>query len=154
MTGLLALGVALFWLSGLLDASIDYPTYVAPFIVAGIGMGLVFAPSATAVLATMAPVDHAKASGTNSMLREVGVALGIAVSTAVFTGRGRRAEPGRLRRGRRARRARGRRGPGRLGAGRAAAAGGEGREGGARGAGSRDAAVQQPTRWMHPCRSG
>ena len=51
-------------------------------------MGLVFAPSATAVLATMAPDDHAKASGTNSMLREVGVALGIAVSTAVFTGAG------------------------------------------------------------------
>jgi hypothetical protein len=51
-------------------------------------MGLVFAPSSTAVLATMVPDDHAKASGTNSMLREVGVALGIAVSTAVFTGAG------------------------------------------------------------------
>jgi len=88
VTGLLALGGALFWLTGLLDASVEYPAYVAPFIVAGIGMGLVFAPSATAVLATMAPDDHAKASGTNSMLREVGVALGIAVSTAVFTGAG------------------------------------------------------------------
>ncbi len=72
VTGLLALGGALFWLTGLLDASVEYPAYVAPFIVAGIGMGLVFAPSATAVLATMAPDDHAKASGTNSMLREVG----------------------------------------------------------------------------------
>lgn len=88
VTGLLALGGALFWLTGLLDASVEYSSYVAPFIVAGIGMGLVFAPSATAVLATMAPDDHAKASGTNSMLREVGVALGIAVSTAVFTGAG------------------------------------------------------------------
>ena len=68
--------------------TVAYPAYVAPFIVAGIGMGLVFAPSATAVLAHMAPDDHAKASGTNSMLREVGVALGIAVSTAVFTGAG------------------------------------------------------------------
>jgi len=36
----------------------------------------------------MAPDDQAKASGTNSMLREVGVTLGIAVSTAVFTGAG------------------------------------------------------------------
>ncbi|RZS64862.1 EmrB/QacA subfamily drug resistance transporter [Agromyces ramosus] len=88
VTGLLALGGALFWLTGLLDASVEYSSYVAPFIVAGIGMGLVFAPSATAVLATMAADDHAKASGTNSMLREVGVALGIAVSTAVFTGAG------------------------------------------------------------------
>ncbi|HEY6800197.1 MAG TPA: DHA2 family efflux MFS transporter permease subunit [Agromyces sp.] len=88
VAGLLFLGGALLWLSQLLDASVEYGAYVAPFIVAGVGMGLVFAPSATAVLATMVPDDHAKASGTNSMLREVGVALGIAVSTAVFLGAG------------------------------------------------------------------
>ena len=88
VAGLSLLSGSLFWLTQLLDAGIEYSAYVAPFIVAGIGMGLVFAPSATAVLATMVPDDHAKASGTNSMLREVGVALGIAVSTAVFTGAG------------------------------------------------------------------
>ena len=88
VTGLLALSAALFWLTTLLEPDIEYSAYVAPFILAGIGMGLVFAPSSTAVLATMVPDDHAKASGTNSMLREVGVALGIAVSTAVFTGAG------------------------------------------------------------------
>ncbi len=88
VAGLLLLSGALFWLTPLLEAGIEYPAYVAPFILAGIGMGLVFAPSSTAVLATMVPDDHAKASGTNSMLREVGVALGIAVSTAVFTGAG------------------------------------------------------------------
>ena len=86
--GLAALSGALFWLAQLLDAATEFSTFVAPFILAGVGMGLVFAPSATAVLATMKPNDHAKASGTNSMLREVGVALGIAVSTAVFTGAG------------------------------------------------------------------
>jgi hypothetical protein len=51
-------------------------------------MGLVFAPSSTAVLANMRPADHAKASGANSTLREIGVALGVAVLTAVFTGAG------------------------------------------------------------------
>lgn len=88
VAGLLALSGALFWLTQLLEPGTEYSAFIAPFIIAGIGMGLVFAPSATAVLATMAPDDHAKASGTNSMLREVGVALGIAVSTAVFTGAG------------------------------------------------------------------
>ncbi|KRC62111.1 MFS transporter [Agromyces sp. Root81] len=88
VAGLAALSAALFWLTTLLDAGTEYSSFVAPFILAGVGMGLVFAPSATAVLATMQPDDHAKASGTNSMLREVGVALGIAVSTAVFTGAG------------------------------------------------------------------
>jgi predicted MFS family arabinose efflux permease len=57
-----------------------------PFLLAGIGMGLVFAPSSTAVLVNMQPDDHAKASGTNSTLREIGVALGVAVLTAVFVG--------------------------------------------------------------------
>ncbi len=32
--------------------------------------------------------DHAKASGTNATVREIGVALGIAILTAVFTGAG------------------------------------------------------------------
>jgi hypothetical protein len=36
----------------------------------------------------MRTADHAKASGTNSTLGEVGVALGVAVLTAVFTGAG------------------------------------------------------------------
>lgn len=88
VAGLALLGGALLWLTTLLEPGIEYSSYVLPFIVAGVGMGLVFAPSATAVLATMAPDDHAKASGTNSMVREIGVALGIAVSTAVFTGAG------------------------------------------------------------------
>ncbi|MGI9823694.1 DHA2 family efflux MFS transporter permease subunit [Agromyces sp. Marseille-Q5079] len=88
VAGLALLGGALIWLTTLLEPGVEYAAYVVPFIVAGVGMGLVFAPSATAVLATMAPDDHAKASGTNSMVREIGVALGIAVSTAVFTGAG------------------------------------------------------------------
>jgi hypothetical protein len=51
-------------------------------------MALVFAPMSTAVLAHMPEVDHAKATGTNSTLREVGTALGVAALTAVFLGAG------------------------------------------------------------------
>jgi hypothetical protein len=40
------------------------------------------------VLAGFGEKDHAKASGTNATLREVGVALGVAVLTAVFIGAG------------------------------------------------------------------
>jgi EmrB/QacA subfamily drug resistance transporter len=88
VAGLALEAISLFWLAMTMTATVEYIHLVAPFIVAGIGMGLVFAPSSTAVLATMPPVDHAKASGANSTLREVGVALGIAVLTAVFTGAG------------------------------------------------------------------
>ena len=86
--GLSLLAVAMFWLSLTLSADVEYGELVAAFILAGLGMGLVFAPSSTAVLANMAPHDHAKASGTNSTFREIGVALGVAVLTAVFTGNG------------------------------------------------------------------
>ncbi len=88
VVGLALEAIALFWLAVTMSATIPYIDMVIPFLIAGVGMGLVFAPSSTAVLATMVAQDHAKASGANSTLREIGVALGIAVLTAVFTGNG------------------------------------------------------------------
>jgi EmrB/QacA subfamily drug resistance transporter len=88
VAGLLFQAAGLFWLAMTMTATVPYTTMLPAFISAGIGMGLVFAPSSTAVLANMKPEDSAKASGTNSTVREIGVALGIAVLTAVFTGAG------------------------------------------------------------------
>jgi EmrB/QacA subfamily drug resistance transporter len=88
VAGLVLLAVSMGWIAMTLSATLPYSQMWPPFLLAGIGMGLVFAPSSTAVLANMRPADHAKASGTNSTLREVGVALGVAVLTAVFTGAG------------------------------------------------------------------
>ncbi|RFA17929.1 DHA2 family efflux MFS transporter permease subunit [Subtercola boreus] len=88
VVGLAFQSVGVFWLAGILSADATYASMIGPFLFAGIGMGLVFAPSSTAVLVNMSSADQAKASGTNSTLREVGVALGIAVLTAVFTGAG------------------------------------------------------------------
>lgn len=88
VSGLLMQGVALAWIGVVLSADLDYPVLIAPFILAGVGMGLVFAPSATALLATLGVIDHAKASGVNSTVREIGVALGTAVMTAIFVSAG------------------------------------------------------------------
>ncbi|MFK3671248.1 DHA2 family efflux MFS transporter permease subunit [Leifsonia aquatica] len=88
VVGLVLLTVSMGWIALTLSATVAYSEIWPPFLLAGIGMGLVFAPSSTAVLANMRPADHAKASGTNSTLREIGVALGVAVLTAVFTGAG------------------------------------------------------------------
>lgn len=88
ITGLSLLTAAMFWLAATLAADEPYAVMVPGFVAAGIGMGLVFAPMSTAVLANMHQDDHAKASGVNATLREVGVALGVAVMTAVFTGAG------------------------------------------------------------------
>jgi len=80
--------IGLGWIALALEPTVAYSQLVGPFLLCGIGMGLVFAPIATAVLANMRDEDHAKASGTNATLREIGVALGIAILTAVFTGAG------------------------------------------------------------------
>ncbi len=88
VTGLASMTVGLAWIGLILDAGVTFGQWVVPFALCGIGMGLVFAPLSTAVLASMHGKDHAKASGTNSTVREIGVALGIAVLTAVFTGAG------------------------------------------------------------------
>ncbi|KZF05763.1 MAG: DHA2 family efflux MFS transporter permease subunit [Rhodococcus sp. (in: high G+C Gram-positive bacteria)] len=79
---------ALVWMAAILQPGTSYASMVPALAMAGIGMGLTFAPSATAVLTDMAEDDHATASSTNSTIREIGVALGIAVLTAVFLGAG------------------------------------------------------------------
>jgi EmrB/QacA subfamily drug resistance transporter len=86
--GLVLQATGLYWFSLVMTADVEYVAMLPAFIFAGIGMGLVFAPLSTAVLATMAPDDHAKASGANASIREIGVALGIAVLTAIFVGAG------------------------------------------------------------------
>ena len=88
VAGLTSLAAGIFWIGSTMSADVAYLTLLPGFVLAGVGMGLVFAPISTAVLANMVPDDHAKASGANSTLREIGVALGIAVLTAVFTGAG------------------------------------------------------------------
>ncbi|WP_228373605.1 DHA2 family efflux MFS transporter permease subunit [Demequina soli] len=86
--GVAAQALGLAWIGLQLDPAVDYWMLVPGFVACGVGMGLVFAPLATAVLAHMRDEDHAKASGTNATVREIGVALGIAVLTAIFTGAG------------------------------------------------------------------
>ena len=88
VVGLLLQATGLFWITSTMAADVEYGAMLPAFIFAGIGMGLVFAPLSTAVLATMVSTDHAKASGTSTTLREIGVALGIAALTSVFVGAG------------------------------------------------------------------
>ncbi len=88
LTGLLLQAGALFWLAALIGPDVTYGSLVPALLMAGIGMGLTFAPSSTAVLVDMDEPDHGTASSTNSTLREIGVALGIAVLTAVFLAAG------------------------------------------------------------------
>lgn len=64
------------------------PDTPPPMIVAGVGMGFVFAPTAAVVLGSVSKEHAGKASGANTTVREIGGALGIAVLSSVFVAHG------------------------------------------------------------------
>lgn len=88
VTGQLMLAVALGWMAAITTVDVDYGPFIGPFLLAGVGMGLILTPSATVVMASAAPGNRAMASGTNSTLREVGIAMGVAVLASIFASRG------------------------------------------------------------------
>ncbi|MEU8900048.1 MFS transporter [Nocardia sp. NPDC048505] len=95
---LLALGqflltLALGWMALVTAVDAAYGSFVGPFLLGGIGMGLTFAPSATVVMASAGPDEQAMASGTNSTIREVGVAMGVAILASVFASHGSYTDP-------------------------------------------------------------
>jgi EmrB/QacA subfamily drug resistance transporter len=86
--GLSLQAVALGWLASMTSMHLPYSHMIVPFIMAGAGMALVFAPSANAVLASVRTEQAGQASGANNAIREVGGVLGVAVLASVFTGAG------------------------------------------------------------------
>jgi MFS family permease len=65
-----------------------YGSMIVPFLFAGSGMAMVFAPAANAVLASVRTDQTGQASGATNAIREVGGVLGIAVLATVFTSHG------------------------------------------------------------------
>jgi EmrB/QacA subfamily drug resistance transporter len=94
-TGQVFLAVALGWIALITTASTQYSELVVPFVLAGVGMGLTFAPAASVVMASAADADRGVASGTNNTIREVGVAMGVAVLASVFASAGSYESPAR-----------------------------------------------------------
>lgn len=86
--GLVLQTASLVWFAWLTETGQPYADFVVPLAMAGVGMGLTFAPSATAVLEGLPDADFAIATSANSTIREFGVALGVALLVAVFLGNG------------------------------------------------------------------
>ncbi|HTX11192.1 MAG TPA: DHA2 family efflux MFS transporter permease subunit [Solirubrobacteraceae bacterium] len=84
--GLQAVALSLLAMSASVDQS--YASMVIPFVLAGSGMALVFAPSANAVLSSVRTSQAGQASGATNALRELGGVLGIAILATVFTSHG------------------------------------------------------------------
>ncbi len=88
VAGLALQAVALGWLAILTSVDQTYASMIVPFVLAGAGMALVFAPSANAILSSVRTSEAGQASGATNAIRELGGVLGIAVLATVFTSHG------------------------------------------------------------------
>jgi EmrB/QacA subfamily drug resistance transporter len=92
-TGLALQAGAIAWLASVSTPSVPYGELVVPFVMAGVGMALVFAPAANAVLGAVRPEEAGQASGATNAIRELGGVLGVAVLATVFASNGSYASP-------------------------------------------------------------
>jgi MFS family permease len=89
MAGGLALqAIAIAWLAAVTTPTVAYSSLIVPFILAGTGMALVFAPAANSVLSSVRPEEAGQASGATNAIRELGGVLGVAILASVFTANG------------------------------------------------------------------
>ena len=82
--GLSLQATGLAWLGLISTPTIAYGALVGPFILAGVGMGLFFAPVANVVLSSVRSSEEGQASGANNAIRELGGVFGVAVLASIF----------------------------------------------------------------------
>jgi MFS family permease len=86
--GLAMQAAALAWIGIISEPDTPYSQLVAPFVIAGVGMAMFFAPVANVVLSAVRPQEEGIASGANNAIRELGGVFGVAVLASVFASRG------------------------------------------------------------------
>ena len=84
-TGLALQAVALAWIAAVSTPTTPYASLIVPFVMAGVGMALFFAPMANVVLSAVGRREEGQASGANNAIRELGGVFGVAVLASVFS---------------------------------------------------------------------
>jgi EmrB/QacA subfamily drug resistance transporter len=87
-TGLSLQAAALAWMGLVTEPTTAYSQLIVPFVLAGVGMALFFAPTANVILSAVRPQEEGQASGANNAIRELGGVFGVAVLASVFAGVG------------------------------------------------------------------
>jgi EmrB/QacA subfamily drug resistance transporter len=88
VTGLLAQAAGFAWLALIVRTGTPYSHMIVPLVLAGAGISTAVPAAQKSVLSSVAQSDIGKASGTQSMMRQLGGAFGVAIAVAVFTGAG------------------------------------------------------------------
>ncbi len=86
--GLSLQAIGLGWIAAVSTPTVPYSELVAPFVLAGIGMALFFAPVANVILGAVRSEEEGQASGANNAIRELGGVFGVAVLASIFSSYG------------------------------------------------------------------
>ncbi len=93
VSGMGLMAGALAWIAVVGSPTVPYIDLVPPFVIAGVGMSLYWAPVANVVLSAVRRDEEGKASGVSNTVREVGGVFGVAVLASVFSAVGGYASP-------------------------------------------------------------
>ena len=91
--GLLMQAGGFAWLVSLATTSADYASFVAPFVIAGVGISMALPCVTAGGLNAVPPALLGKAAGTLNTMQQFGAVFGVAVVTAVFNAHGSLADP-------------------------------------------------------------
>ncbi len=91
--GMALMGLGLAWIAAVATPTVEYTRLVPAFILAGTGMSLFFAPTASLVLGAVRRAEEGQASGANNAIREIGGVFGVAILASVFSAAGGYASP-------------------------------------------------------------
>jgi EmrB/QacA subfamily drug resistance transporter len=87
MSGLTLFGIGMGWLALIVRPDSTWPSFLAPLIVAGFGMGCIFAPMVTVAMRNIEPRMAGAASGVLNTVRQVGLVIGTATVGALLQNR-------------------------------------------------------------------
>ena len=87
MSGLILFGAGMGWIALIAQPDSSWLVFVAPLIVAGLGMGCIFAPMVTVAMRDIEPRMAGAASGVLNTIRQVGLVIGTAAVGALLQNR-------------------------------------------------------------------
>ncbi len=87
MAGLILFGAGMGWLALIAHPNSNWPSFLAPLIVAGLGLGCIFAPLVTTAMRNIPPQLAGAASGVLNTIRQVGLVIGTAAVGALLQNR-------------------------------------------------------------------
>ena len=88
VSGLLLQAAGFAWIAVIAAPGLAYPAMLAPMMISGAGLGLAIPAVTRAVVGSVPRADIGKASGSFSMMRQLGSAFGVAILAAVFAAAG------------------------------------------------------------------